>query len=444
MPRRGLTLWTTWQWTWLGVLVGIACGVGSAVFLLLLEAATSFRSEHELLVYSLPVAGLAIGFLYERWGQSIKGGNNLVIDTIHEDKEQIPLRMAPMVLIGTVLTHVFGGSAGREGTAVQMGASLADAISHGFKVRPETRRQLLAAGIAGGFGSVFGTPIAGAIFGLEVVCLGQIEYDALAPALIASIVGDYVTRRIGVVHTAYPPSPATPLTPLVLGKLLVIAAAMALATVAFVELTHWLKRRLEGRVARLPLRMFLGGLAVVLLWKAIGTSDYLGLGVPVIVRAFSDPNLVPYAFAAKLLFTSVTLASGYLGGEVTPLFFVGATLGSVLARWLGLPIALGAGVGIAAVFGAAANTPVALSIMAVELLGANVLPHVAIVCVVAYLLSGHRGIYPSQRIGRGKHGGLLPRKVALRDFVSPTPAPVQATAPPTEPAKTRAPNKKPR
>ncbi|HVJ89563.1 MAG TPA: voltage-gated chloride channel family protein [Labilithrix sp.] len=405
------------QWTWLGAAVGVACGVASAVFLTLLEHATKFRQDHEEIVYTLPLAGLVIGAIYERWGKPIKGGNNLIIDTIHEDKPQIPLRMAPMVLIGTVLTHLFGGSAGREGTAVQMGASLADEIAHRLHVKEETRRQLLAAGIAGGFGSVFGTPIAGAIFGLEVVCVGRLEYDALAPALIASVVGDYVTRHLGVAHTSYPPAPVIDLGPSVFVKLAVIGIGMALATVAFVELTHRFKHLLEHRIPRLPVRMFLGGLVVVGMWKLFGTSDYLGLGVPTIVSAFNDPNLAVYAFAAKLVFTSVTLASGFLGGEVTPLFFVGATLGSVLARVLGLPLELGAGVGLAAVFGSAANTPVALSIMAVELLGSSIFPHVVIVCVIAYLLSGHRGIYPAQRIWKRKHGGReLEYPVPLRDF----------------------------
>lgn len=404
------------QWMWLGAAVGVACGVASAVFLILLERATEFRLEHEYLVYTLPLAGVVIGFLYEQWGKPIKGGNNLVLDTIHENTPQLPLRMAPMVLLGTVLTHIFGGSAGREGTAVQMGASLADFIAHMLKVTKQLRRQLLAAGVAGGFGSVFGTPIAGTVFGMEVVSVGHIEYDAFLPALIASLVGDFVTRHLGVVHTPYPTIGHVDLTPLLLLKLSAMGVAMALATVAFVELTHRLKKLLEGKVPRLPIRMFLGGVAVVAMWKLIGTSDYLGLGVPMIVRSFSDPHLPWFAFAAKLVFTAVTLASGFLGGEVTPLFFVGATLGSVLARALGVPIELGAAVGLAAVFGAAANTPVALSIMTVELLGTNALPHVMIVAVIAYILSGHRGIYPAQRLRIRKHGGLLEEPVPLRDY----------------------------
>lgn len=400
----------------LGAAVGIACGVASAVFLILLERATHFRESHEYLVYTLPIAGVVIGFLYEQWGKPIKGGNNLVLDTIHENTPQIPFRMAPMVLMGTVLTHIFGGSAGREGTAVQMGASLADEIAHRLRVTKDMRRRLLAAGVAGGFGSVFGTPIAGTIFGMEVVSVGRIEYDAFLPALIASIVGDFVTRQLGVVHTPYPHIAHVELTPAVLGKLCVMGIAMALATVAFVELTHRLKHLLEKKIPWLPVRMFLGGVAVVAMWKLIGTSDYLGLGVPMIVRSFTDPNLPWFAFAAKLVFTAVTLASGFLGGEVTPLFFVGTTLGSVLARLLGLPIELGAGVGLAAVFGAAANTPVALSIMAVELLGAAAFPHVMIVAVIAYILTGHRGIYPAQRLHLRKHGGILRSPIPLRDY----------------------------
>ena len=408
------------QWTALGAFVGVASGLASAAFLALLELATNFRGTHAWIVYALPLAGLGIGAIYERWGSSIKGGNNLIIDTIHDtiqdDAPQIPLRMAPMVLIGTVLTHLFGGSAGREGTAVQMGASIADAIAHDFRVDRNLRRIVIAAGIAGGFAAVFGTPIAGLIFGLEVVCIGRIEYDALFPALVAAIVGDRITRAVGIVHTAYPTAQAIPFAIGLGGKLVLVAGAMALATIAFIELTHFIKARMERHVPRLPIRMFLGGAAIVALWRLVGNSDYLGLGVPTILRAFRDPHLPAYSFAAKIVFTAVTLGCGFLGGEVTPLFFIGATLGNVMARLVGIPIELGAAVGLAAVFGAAANTPLALSIMVVELMGGAFLPYVVFVTVIAYLLSGHRGIYPAQRLLRKKHGPALEKPIALRDY----------------------------
>lgn len=421
------------QWVLLGALVGLACGGSSALFLILLDRVTTFRLRHEAIVYTLPLAGLAVGWVYERFGRSIKGGNNLVLDTLHDGGPEIPLRMAPMVLAGTLLTHLFGGSAGREGTAVQMGASLADALSHRLKLPPHTRRQLLAAGVAGGFGAVFGTPLAGTLFGLEFIVLGQIEYHALVPALAAALVGDMTTRALGVDHPRYPQAPHLALTLPLLAKWAVFGVCMAAATVAFIELTHLLKKQGERFVPRLPVRMFLGGVGVVGLWRLVGTSDYLGLGVPMIARAFHDPHLPGYVFALKLVFTAVTLAAGFLGGEVTPLFFVGAALGSVLARHLGVPIEMGAGIGLAAVFGAAANAPLALSIMAVELLGANAFPHVMIVCVLAYVLSGHRGIYPSQRLLRGKGGDPFTRAVSLREL-SDRGAPAARPPPPDPPA----------
>lgn len=407
---------TLLQWILLGSLVGVLSGTASAAFLFLLEVATRFRETHETVVYTLPLAGLVIGFVYERFGQSIKAGNNLVIDTIHDDGPEIPLRMAPMVLLGTVLTHLFGGSAGREGTAVQVGASLTDWLSHRLALPKGLRRQLLAAGVAGGFGSVFGTPIAGTVFGLEFVVLGRIEYHALMPALVASVVGDMTTRALGIEHTLYPSPASVPLTPMLIGRWVLFACAVAATTYAFIELTHRLKKHGERLVPRLPFRMFLGGATVVVMWSLVATSDYLGLGVPTIVRAFEDPSLPAHAFAAKLLFTAVTIGAGFLGGEVTPLFFVGAALGNLLARVLGIPLDLAAGVGMAAVFAASSNTPLALSIMAMELLGSSVFPHAVIVCVLAYLLTGHRSIYPSQRVWSGKGAEALSSPVSLREL----------------------------
>lgn len=406
------------QWVFLGTLVGIAVGAASALFLWLLELATAYRTSHEVIVFALPLAGLAMGLLLQKWGGYVRRGNNLVIDTVHDSKERIPLSVAPWILGGTVLTHLFGGSGGREGAAVQMGAALADEISHRMRVQPHTRTQLLAAGIAGGFGAVFGTPIAGAIFGLEVVHLGRIEYSSLVPALVASVVGDFTVRALGIHHSIFPKVEALAVSPVLATKWTIVGVLVALVAIAFIEMTHGIKAQLERRVKSLGVRMFFGGLAVVALWQLVGTSDYLGLSTPLLAEAFSEPSMW-YAFALKVLFTAITLGAGFLGGEVTPLFFIGATLGSALAGPLGLPLALTAGVCMAAMFAAASNTPLALSIMAVELLGANALPHVVIVCVVAYLMTGSRSIYPSQRLVREKGSATLfdaPR--TLRDVHS--------------------------
>lgn len=413
----------------LGALVGALAGAASALFLVLLDLATGFRTSRPELVFLLPLGGFLIGTVYQRWGEPIRGGSDLVIDTIHDDGPEIPLRMAPMVLIGTVLTHLFGGSAGREGTAVQMGASLADTLAHRIGLSRPTRLQLLAAGVAGGFGSVFGTPVAGTIFALEFVVWGQIQYRALVPALVAAVVGDFVTSKVfGVAHTHYPWVERLELSPLVLAKWVIFAAAVALVSTTFIELTHLLKRWGTRVFPALSLRMLAGGAVVVVLWQLVGTDEYLGLGVPTIVSAFEDPALPGFAFALKLLFTSVTLAAGFLGGEVTPLFFIGATLGNALAGPLDLPLAMAAGVGLAALFAAASNAPLALSVMAVELFGAAVLPHVLIVSVLACHSSGRRGIYRSQRLHTKPGRAFLLGPLRSR---SPSPESAESGEPPS-------------
>ena len=405
------------KWLWLGTGVGALCGVGAAIFLWLLGEATTFRQTNVWMVYLLPFAGWGTGWVYARYGQNIKGGNNLVVATANLGTGQVPARMAPMVVVGTVVTHLFGGSAGREGTAVQMGASLASWFSSKLKLTGETRSQMFIAGISGGFGAVFGTPIAGAIFALEVAVIGRLGYRALIPALTSAVVGD-VVARIFVGHAAYPVVAALPLSAGVLFKWLLFAGAVAATTAVFIRLTSFIKTASTKRIPHLSWRLFSGGIAVIGLFHLFGTPMYLGLGVDTILAAFHDETIPIAAFAIKLLFTAVTLGAGYLGGEVTPLFFVGATLGNVLARLLGLPLDMGAAVGLAAVFAAAANTPLSLSIMAVELLGANVLPHVFIVTSLAYVLTGNRSIYITQRIQETKTGQALDGNKIISDFSS--------------------------
>jgi len=389
----------------LAVPVGLLSGSASAVFLWALDLATRFREGHELLVYFLPLAGIALGVAYERWAGAAKAGTNLVINVVSPQGPVDPgafvhARMAPMVLLGTVFTHIFGGSAGREGTAVQMGASLADTLGRRLVPGPghiPVRQLVILAGVAGGFGSVFGTPLAGAVFAAEFAVRRRMRWSALGPALVAALVGDLTTRAWGVGHTHYPRVAYLALSPMLLLKWGVFAVALAFASSAFIELTHGIKHLSERRLGSLAKRMFVGGLVVVLLWKLTGTNMYLGLGVPTIVRAFHEPALPGYVFALKLLFTAITIGTGFVGGEVTPLFFVGATLGSAFGAFLGLPIELAAAVGMTSLFACAAKTPFAIMFMAVELFGINCLPHVALVSAIAYVLGGERSIYAAQR-----------------------------------------------
>ncbi|MBX0290292.1 voltage-gated chloride channel family protein [Hymenobacter sp. HSC-4F20] len=395
------TLWFVLRWLLLSGLVGVAAGSASALFLVALEWVTNWRERHPWGLVLLPAAGFLMGLAYHHFGNRVGRGNNLILDEIHAPTAPIPLRLVPLVLGGTLLTHLFGGSAGREGTAVQMGGALADQLTGLLRLRPRDRRLLLIAGMSAGFASVFGTPLAGAVFGLEVFLLGTIRYEAVLPAFLAALSADFVTRAWGVGHTHYPQLAAAAITPLGLAYTLLVGALFGLAARSFATLTHWISRQF-ARIAYPPLRPVAGGVLVVAAVWALGTTRYSGLGVPVIVAAFQAP-LPPHDFLLKLVLTALTLGCGFKGGEVTPLFFIGAALGSALAVVLPLPVALLAAMGFVGVFAGAANTPLACTLMGLELFGVQAAGYLALACVVAYLFSGHRGIYSAQMIGQAKH-----------------------------------------
>ncbi|MVN79043.1 chloride channel protein [Hymenobacter sp. HMF4947] len=387
------------RWLLLSSLVGALAGTASAGFLVSLEWVTRWRETHPWALALLPVGGLLVGLAYHRFGNRVVKGNNLILDEIHAPSEVIPLRLVPLVLGGTLLTHLFGGSAGREGTAVQMGGALADQLSRWLPRRE--RQLLLIAGMSAGFASVFGTPLAGAVFGLEVFLLGSMRYEAILPSFLAAMVADAVTRAWGVGHTAYPALAALPLTAPGLGCTLLVGALFGLTARSFATLTHWISKQF-ARIAYAPLRPVVGGVLVAGIMWALGTMRYAGLGVPVIVEAFQHP-LPPQDFAWKLALTALTLGAGFKGGEVTPLFFIGAALGSALAVVLPLPVALLAAMGFVGVFAGAANTPLACLFMGLELFGTHAGIYLGLSCVVAYLFSGHSGIYSSQQVGQPKH-----------------------------------------
>lgn len=390
------------KWGLLGGAVGILSGSASAVFLITLNWATSFHLQHPSLLFLLPIAGFIVGWVYHNFAGTASQGNNLVVEEVNANQSRIPFRMAPFVLMGTIITHLFGGSAGREGTAIQMGASLADSLRRLLRLNGEDRRLLIMAGISGGFSSVFGTPVAGFVFGMEVQSVGRIRYDGIIPCLIAACVGDIVTRVWGAAHSHYAPLAHIEIDPFLLIKVGIAGIVFGLTSILFIELIHSIKHLQSRFVKYPPFRSLIGGMAIVALTLLIGQRDYLGLSLPLIQQSVSGEGVAAFAFLLKLIFTAITLGSGFLGGEVTPLFVIGSTLGFTLGTLLGIDPAFLASIGFVAVFAGASNTPLACVLMGIELFGGGSALYLIVGCVIAYLASGHRGIYMTQLVNAPK------------------------------------------
>ena len=390
------------KWVLLCILVGVLAGASSALFLYTLNWATTFRDGHLWLIFLLPIAGLVIGLLYHYYGKEVVKGNNLILEEYERPRNIIPLKMVPLVYAGTLLTHFFGGSAGREGTAVQMSTAIADQFTGMFKLSKQERKIILIIGISGGFSSVFGTPLTGAIFAIEVLYFSRISFKSILPSFLTAYIAFYTVELLHIPHTHYP-KPYFPEIHLNIIPWLVFAGIVfGLTARIFSTTVHFIQLNVKNLIAYPPLRPFYGGLIFAAVIYFSGATQYLGLGIPTILESFKYAQ-DGEVFLLKLIATAFILGTGFKGGEVTPLFFIGAALGSALSLIVPLPVSLLAAMGFVAVFSGATHTPLACTVMGIELFGLESGVYVGIACIVAYFFSGYLGIYESQVVKGPKH-----------------------------------------
>jgi len=385
----------------LALVVGALGGAVCAAFLGSLNWATTTRLRHEWIIYLLPLGGLCVGLAYHRFGDPITGGTSLVLDAAHVPGAHVPTRMAPMIYAGSVLGHLLGASVGREGAVVQIIASLTDAVARKYNTNYELRRVFLVVAVAAGFGGLFGVPVAGAIFALEAQRRSRLHATTFIPALLASGAAFFVAEAFGVHHFATPNLVDVSLGWPVLWRCVVAALFFAAVGVGFIQLEHRIKRVMSRLVKSQPLRPAIGGIFILLLTGVAGTRSYLGASTSLAEIALTAAvGLAAIAFVWKLLFTAVSLGTGFVGGEVLPLFIIGALAGAQFARVTNGPVALYAVLGLIGVFAAAANTPIACVAIGVELFGWNGFVLYIIVCVIAYGASGKHTIFANSPVAK--------------------------------------------
>ena len=382
------------KWLIICLLISGIVGSITAFFLYSLDFVTNFRETHFWIIYTLPLTGFFIGYIYYQYGDDANKGNNTIIEAHHSSHQNIPFKMAPLIYIGTILTHLSGGSAGREGTAVQMGGAIAAPFAKWFKTNQEEKKTIIIMGVSAGFAAVFGTPWAGAIFSLEIMGFKNIRWQSIIPSIVAALMAHYICLSWSIQHSIYSVS-IVPELSLSLSMWALLAGILFGLTALLFSLSNHFWETIFNKINYKPLRPFIGGIVIVLVILFLGTTKFIGLGIPEILNAFTTPS-GHYDFIFKLLLTSFTLSVGFKGGEVTPLFFIGATLGSTLILFIPLPFALLAAMGFVAVFAGATHCIIASIILGIELFGAKAGIYIGMASIAAYFSSGPMGIYSAK------------------------------------------------
>lgn len=382
------------RWLLLAGITGIVLGMLGGAFVLCINEVTGFRTEHPWMLYILPAAGIAIVAVYK--SDKFGTGTNCVLEGIHSGT-YVPLRMAPLIIVSTVITHAFGGSAGREGAALQLGGSIGGSLGKFMKLDEYDRKIMIMCGMSAAFSALFGTPLTATVFSMEIVSVGIMHYAALVPCCVAALTSSEVVKIMGVHETAFSIPSEIHMGAKGMVLTIIFAVLCAGVSIIFCKLLHGTGKYLQTRIENPWIRIVAGGAAIVLLTKILGTTDYLGTGMDVIVDAL-DGKVFFAAFALKMVFTVITLCSGYKGGAIIPSLFVGATFGCLFGQIAGFGASVFAACGMAAVFCGVTNCPVTSLLLAFELFGMEYMPYFLIVVAISYMESGYFGLYESQKL----------------------------------------------
>lgn len=399
LKKRGQVLWYLLRWTLISVAIGGIIGVIGAGFFHALSYVTTWRTQYDFLLYLLPVAGLLIALLYNSASESQKG-TNLVIASIRREGP-IPWTMAPLIFISTLLTHLCGGSAGREGAALQLGGSIAQTVGRVLKLKDKDVNIITMCGMSACFAALFSTPLAASVFCIEVVTVGIMHYSALVPCVLSAVTATYVGSLLGThPESMHVENMVTSLDPVTVLQVVALGALCALVSILFCRAMHTASH-LAKKIQNPYLRILAGSALIIAITLLLGNRDYNGAGMPIIELAV-EGHAEPLAFLIKIVLTAITLGFGFKGGEIVPSFFVGATFGCVVGPLLGLDPGFAAALGLAAVFCGVTNCPIATLLLACELFGFGGAPYFFLVIAVCYPLSGYSGLYSTQRIAYSK------------------------------------------
>lgn len=387
---------TFFRWAFLAIVTGLLGGVIGSPFHIAVELATEARSAHPWLLFLLPIAGVIIALLYQLLKTSGNFGTNQIIEAVQSDRK-IPLALAPLIFVSTVLTHLCGGSAGREGAALQLGGTIGSQVGRWFRLDEKDMHLIVMCGMSAVFSALFGTPLTAAFFAMEVISIGVIYYVGLVPCLVSSLTAYWISLLFGAHPVHFNLTFVPELSPVTVLQVMALAALCAVLSIFFCLVMRQSHRFLDKKLPNAYLRAFLGGVAIILLTLVLGTTAYNGAGMDVVERAIAG-SARPEAFLLKIVFTAITIGSGFKGGEIVPTFFIGASFGCVAGRLLGLDPGFAAAIGLIALFCGVVNSPVASILLSIELFGAESVLLFAAACAVSYMLSGYYGLYSSQKI----------------------------------------------